>query len=82
MPLLPCWKLSGQAQLDLDRLLTVLSVEESACMLLCYNEGYSHAEASDLLELPDLSIDGNVLLPFIALSLAMLAPALLDRLRS
>lgn len=79
MPLLPCWKLSGQAQPDLDRLLTVLSVEERACMLLCYNEGYSHAEASDLL---DLSIDGNVLLPFIALSLAMLAPALLDRLRS
>lgn len=79
MPLLPCWKLSGQAQPDLDRLLTVLSVEERACMLLCYNEGYSHAEASDLL---DLSIDGNVLLPIIALSLAMLAPALLDRLRS
>lgn len=37
---------------DLTRLLSVLSVEERACMLLCYSHGHSHGEVSALLDIP------------------------------
>lgn len=37
---------------DLDRLLAILNPEERACMLLCFSHGYSHSEASALLDLP------------------------------
>lgn len=37
---------------DLARLLSVLTVEERACMLLCYSQGHSHGEVSALLDMP------------------------------
>lgn len=42
----------SHAQPDMERLLAILSLEERACLLLCYGEGYSHGEISDLLNLP------------------------------
>ena len=43
---------STQTTPDLDRLLAILTPQERACMLLCYSYGYSHTEASALLDLP------------------------------
>lgn len=40
------------AKPDLERLLAILGLEERACLLLSYGEGYSHAEIGDLLDLP------------------------------
>ena len=37
---------------DLKKLLTVLSQEEKACMVLCYSHGYSHTEISTIIKLP------------------------------
>jgi RNA polymerase sigma factor (sigma-70 family) len=36
---------------DLQKLLTVLSLEEKACMVLCYSHGYSHTEISTITKL-------------------------------
>lgn len=44
--------MDNHARPDMERLLAILNLEERACLLLCYGEGYSHGEISDLLDLP------------------------------
>ena len=39
----------NQALPDLQKLLSVLSLEERACMVLCYSHGYSHPEISTMI---------------------------------
>lgn len=47
-----CSSANNEELPDLERLLSPLSVEEKACMLLCYSHGYSHVEVSELLGMP------------------------------
>ncbi|MDC0598411.1 RNA polymerase sigma factor [Gammaproteobacteria bacterium] len=37
---------------DLHKLLSILSLHEKACMVLCYSHGYSHDEISNIIKLP------------------------------
>jgi RNA polymerase sigma-70 factor (ECF subfamily) len=42
----------SQALPDLQKLLSISSLDERACMVLCYSHGYSHTEISTLINLP------------------------------
>lgn len=45
---------------DLQTLLDILSLEEKACMVLCYSFGYSHSEISAMLNLPLGSVKSHI----------------------
>jgi RNA polymerase sigma factor (sigma-70 family) len=40
------------ARIDVSRVLAALSAEERACLVLCLGQGYSHADAASILDLP------------------------------
>jgi RNA polymerase sigma-70 factor (ECF subfamily) len=42
----------GDLSMDLTQALRLLSDEERAVLVLCYAHGYSHAEISDIADLP------------------------------
>ncbi len=45
---------------DLERLLAVLNADERAVMILCYAQGMSHSEASDITGLPVGTVKSHI----------------------
>lgn len=52
---------SHDRQLDLARVLALLSHEERASLILCEGQGWSHGEAADILRIPLGTLKGTVM---------------------